>query len=193
MKYTAFPRCHQSSDQIIETLPRNCPLGDANPADGLTRLRDRAWTLAAQDDFERANPVFRVLDICTECVGRLLRDQHVKKPTGTIANLAETPTDTCNVWLSDLRLLGIANRQGVGRFEWQLRPEFERTITGAGLWAGTSYRGVPPDSAPPQTPEISEMCSEAEPTPVSRGAKSPPLPPMPYTRFRRRRRISSLP
>ncbi|MHC4092159.1 MAG: hypothetical protein ACYSVY_18125, partial [Planctomycetota bacterium] len=81
--------------------------------------------------------------------------------TQCIADTCELDTDTCRVWLSDLRLLGIADREGERPYRWQMKPEFQEDIDAAQVWTtDDSDICPPPDTAPliDNDPEAYEGC-----------------------------------
>ncbi|MFH1110712.1 MAG: hypothetical protein V1790_16165 [Planctomycetota bacterium] len=131
--------------------------------------------------------IYRIVRrVALDCVpsmrGRLLRVlwdcRGAHELTSTIADRAELGTDTAKVWLDDLRLLGIVDRDCAGAsvqagYRWRLTGELQQTITLCGVLDdnGTDgpdrgsdpldggVGGVPPDSAP-QTAGVDGGASE---------------------------------
>jgi hypothetical protein len=73
----ADARCQLHGHNIVDRFPRHCPLGEANPADGLLRHKDWAWGVNPTDP----NTVHRLrrFDTCDQCVGILLTHPTVQR------------------------------------------------------------------------------------------------------------------
>lgn len=88
-------------------------------------------------------------------------------PTGGIADAADVSADTARVWLEDLRLLGIVDREAPAKnlHTWRLRAEFIDTMNRAGL--GGDVPTPPPESYPHVDSDGGEHGGKSHPHPYT--------------------------
>lgn len=76
-------RCELHGINIVDRLPRHCPLGTANPLDAIARLRAAAWRVlgrkAESPEHSDALALLDNADVCMACTDRNLSHPTVRR------------------------------------------------------------------------------------------------------------------
>lgn len=75
------PVCKLHSARIVFRFPEACPYSEANPLARLYEMRERGWGQLADRSTEEHRgglTLLDVVDVCVNCIDRLLGDKHVR-------------------------------------------------------------------------------------------------------------------
>jgi hypothetical protein len=107
---TRFPICRLHCQQLVDELPRRCPLRTVNPLVAIHQTRERGWVSIGSDSLssgamgiaEGLNDLERS-DVCYRCFCALASHPHVRRLRASA--LAAEPRDGQPVeWTADTQL-----------------------------------------------------------------------------------------
>jgi hypothetical protein len=81
-RWDGQPFCELHHSNLVDQLPRPCPLRAANPVAAIGRLRDAAFRElrgTGSPDADSAVDLFAQLDVCDPCVGRSLANRTIQR------------------------------------------------------------------------------------------------------------------